>query len=364
MASVKAAPAHQVQQAVLDLTAEQWLRWVFLAMYERMHRIEEDNFDAVRYKGIPPNAFFADQHAGYLAFLVAHAGDFFRTRTLLVDETSRLLFDQLVLFRLLGHLHVRLPYNNDETKSYNDIADGWRVQETTDGGLLGNLAIFDVPQMNDRSIRVKCWRENIAATFLARPYYFNRDGYSVEPAQGEHVIDAGGCFGDTALAFAAAVGESGHVYTFDPLPKHCAIIRENLAMNPVLASRISVHEYGLSDLQRTGLGFAGQEGAINPGATAFNDAVSTDTLDRLVASGAAPRIDYIKMDVEGSELDALKGAETIIRRDRPRLAISLYHRTEDFISIPLWIDQMGCGYRFFLDHYSMHHEETVLYARA
>ena len=347
-----------------EVNAEQWLDWIFLAMFQRMHQIEEDNFDAARYQGIPPNAFFADRHAAYLSFLVRHAGDFFRTRTLLVDEASRLLFDQLVLFRLLDHLHVRLPYNNEETKTYNDIADGWRVQETDDAGLMGKLAIFDVPRMNDSSIRIKCWRENIAATFMCRPYYFNRDGYCVEPAAGEHIIDAGGCFGDTALAFAAVAGESGHVYTFDPMPKHCAIIRENLAMNPVLASRISVHEFGLSNVERAGLGFAGQEGVINPGATAFGDAVSTSTLDGLVTDGTVSRVDFIKMDVEGSELDALKGAEHIIRKDRPRLAISLYHRPEDFITIPLWIDQLDCGYRFFLDHYSMHHEETILYARA
>ena len=64
----------------------------------------------------------------------------------------------------------------------------------------------------------------------------------------------------------------------------------------------------------------------------------------------------------GSELAALQGGENVLRRDRPRLAISLYHRSEDFFAIPLWIDGLGCGYRFYLQHYSIHGEETVLYA--
>ena len=70
------------------------------------------------------------------------------------------------------------------------------------------------------------------------------------------------------------------------------------------------------------------------------------------------------MDIEGSELDALKGAEHSLRRWRPKLALSLYHRPEDLFSIPLWLDSLDCGYSFFLDHYSIHTEETVLYALA
>ena len=88
------------------------------------------------------------------------------------------------------------------------------------------------------------------------------------------------------------------------------------------------------------------------------------TIDAAVAKAAAPRVDFIKMDIEGSELAALRGAEETIRRWRPKLAISLYHRYEDFITIPAWIDALGLGYRFFLDHYSIHAEETVLYATA
>ena len=75
-----------------------------------------------------------------------------------------------------------------------------------------------------------------------------------------------------------------------------------------------------------------------------------------------PRIDFIKMGIEGSELSALRGGESTIRRCRPKLAISLYHRSEDFFAIPLWIDSLGLGYRFFLEHYSIHHEETVLFS--
>lgn len=96
----------------------------------------------------------------------------------------------------------------------------------------------------------------------------------------------------------------------------------------------------------------------------MTDEVPTTTIDEFAVHHPVPRLDFIKMDIEGSELSAPKGAETSIRRWRPKLAIPLYHRPEDLFSIPLWIDSLSVGYKFFLDHYSIHNEETVLYAAA
>jgi hypothetical protein len=57
-------------------------------------------------------------------------------------------------------------------------------------------------------------------------------------------------------------------------------------------------------------------------------------------------------------------AEQALRKWKPRLAISLYHRYDDLFSIPMWLKDLGCNCEFMLDHYSIHHEETVLYARS
>ena len=263
---------------------------------------------------------------------------------------------------MLGHLHVRLPFNTPANRAQSAAARKWWVEDTQDAGPFGPLAIFAVPG-NGHDIRVKGWKENVAWTFLYRQYYFERGGVEIKPAPGDHAVDAGGCFGDTALGFADIVGESGHVYVFDPLPKHCAIMREQLAMNPVLAPRISIYPAGLAD-RANDLSVLPEDGVINPGARVVADAMPMTTIDELVARNQAPRIDFIKMDIEGSELSALRGAETAIRRWRPKLAISLYHRPEDFFTIPQWIDSLAVGYRFFLEHYSIHQEETVLFAIA
>lgn len=57
---------------------------------------------------------------------------------------------------------------------------------------------------------------------------------------------------------------------------------------------------------------------------------------------------YIKMDIEGSELDALKGGEKTIRAIRPNLAVCLYHKTEDLYKIPQWIESLNIGYKLYL----------------
>jgi FkbM family methyltransferase len=341
---------------------QQWLDDLVDRMFQLMHKVEQDNFDATRYRDMPANAFFADRHSHYFAFLLKNVEHFFHARQLLEDETSRALYDQLILFRVLSHLHVRLPFNTPENRAHIATAASWRVEDTEDAGAFGPLSIYRVPG-REGDIRVKGWKENITWTFLYLQYFFERGGVEIKPAPGDHFIDAGGCFGDTALGFADVVGKTGHVYVFDPLPMHCTIMAQQLTMNPTLAPRLSIFPFGLTD-QVNDVAPLVDDGKIDPGARILSSAMPTTTIDAAVTQSNAPQVDFIKMDIEGSELSALRGAESTIRRWQPKLAISLYHRPEDFFSIPSWIDSLGIGYRLYLDHYSIHHEETVLYAIA
>ena len=76
------------------------------------------------------------------------------------------------------------------------------------------------------------------------------------------------------------------------------------------------------------------------------------------------KIDFIKMDIEGAELEALKGAEKTIRNYKPRLAICVYHKLQDFWEIPNWISSLNLGYKFHLRHFTTHSDETVLFAES
>ena len=68
------------------------------------------------------------------------------------------------------------------------------------------------------------------------------------------------------------------------------------------------------------------------------------------------------MDIEGAEKKALMGAKTLIRKFKPKLAISVYHKRDDIWEIPKLILSINPEYRFFLRVYSFTGKDTVLYA--
>lgn len=74
------------------------------------------------------------------------------------------------------------------------------------------------------------------------------------------------------------------------------------------------------------------------------------------------KVSFIKLDVEGFELKALKGARECIKRNHPRMAISLYHKKEDLMDIPKYILELSKNYKFYLRIYSNAYLEIILYA--
>jgi len=88
-------------------------------------------------------------------------------------------------------------------------------------------------------------------------------------------------------------------------------------------------------------------------------AIPVTMIDGIVGES---EVGFIKMDIEGAEYSALCGAEKVILRDKPLLAISVYHRPGDMLAI---MDHLHClvpAYRFWLRHYSIGLADTVLYA--
>ena len=73
------------------------------------------------------------------------------------------------------------------------------------------------------------------------------------------------------------------------------------------------------------------------------------------------RVTFIKFDIEGSELEGLKGARKTIETYHPTLAISIYHKPQDIIELPEYIKGIAPGYRFYLRSYEEDTIETVLY---
>lgn len=286
-----------------------------------------------------------------------------------LDAASREVLVSILGYRVLGHRKIRT--NVGPFARVQHVADEMRehllVQEhTVDPGFLNwMLDEYDLTSIGF-PMRLHSHPRLLINEFVLEQYR------APEPADvgvrsGDVVIDGGGCWGETALHFACLAGAGGRVHTFEFEPTNLLTLRRNLELNPELAARIRLHEHALWSTAGEELSFepAGGGTRVNSNASADGSTIcrtATVSIDGLVASGEIDRVDFIKLDVEGSELAVLQGAEATIRRFRPRLAISAYHRPDDLIVLPGFLDQLGLGYRYAIGHFTMSSEETVLFA--
>jgi len=90
-----------------------------------------------------------------------------------------------------------------------------------------------------------------------------------------------------------------------------------------------------------------------------NQVIETVSLDEFLGD---KRVDIIKMDIEGAEMEALKGAQNLIRRNKPCLTLSIYHKPEDIIELPLYVYSLNRNYKFYLRHHTYGAFDTVMYA--
>ncbi len=327
----------------------------------------DDNFDHDRYGPVADSAL----HARTQAFCAATISDLLespapaaRLYELLQDDQSRACLIDLIAYRLLGHRHVRLERNNARFHAHCARARSMGEAGAALVGGYGDARRYHLQGESGQQVVLDGWWFNVAWSFLIRQYWLTRgDATLVAARPGDCVIDAGACFGDTTLAFADAVGAGGQVHAFEVVPDNLAVARHNLSLNPRFAATVRCNAQALGAVSgRLYVHGSGPGAVVN--AQAGGQPVDVISIDEYVTNEALTQVDFIKMDIEGSESQALDGAIETLRRFRPKLAISLYHRPIDLTRIPLWVDNLGLGYRLHLDHYTIHQEETVLYAIA
>lgn len=207
---------------------------------------------------------------------------------------------------------------------------GFSTQQVVDfGGLLGRLVnrqYFEIPNVNRH-------HEN------------------------EVFVD-GGCFDGLTTRQFIEWSTRGYkkVYAFEPDEsnrKNCATELEEF----IKRGTAKILPFGLWN-KTTKLSFNATGGS---GSSIGNGEETVDVV-ALDDQPFADDITFIKMDVEGAELRALQGAETIIKKNKPNLAICIYHKPEDVFELPQLILKYRQDYRFMVRHYWLTNCETVLYA--
>lgn len=131
---------------------------------------------------------------------------------------------------------------------------------------------------------------------------------------GNVVVDVGANIGNTALAAASRVGASGRVVAFEPHPRTHAFLLENVALNG--ARQVEVHNAAVGakagTVKFTSLSADDINRVLGPGEADSGLTVPVRTLDEALA--ALPRIDLLKIDVEGYERSVLEGASAVLGR--------------------------------------------------
>lgn len=181
-----------------------------------------------------------------------------------------------------------------------------------------------------------------------------------ESLEGEIVVDCGAYDGATELEIAKWTNYTYRkIYAFEPNWGNCqsciVFYEDNNLQNIELIPKGTWNE-------DTELSFSAGRDENSAGGKLCQDGgniVPVTTIDSVVGDD---KVTFIKMDVEGAELESLKGAAETIKKNTPRLAICIYHKFEDLWTIPEYILSLNNNYRFYIRHYTSYIYETVLYA--
>ncbi len=159
-------------------------------------------------------------------------------------------------------------------------------------------------------------------------------------------VDAGAYEGDTAVFFKETY-KLKHLYAFEPDNKNYKILEHNCQLAG--QESFTLIQAGLSD--QTGVAHLSSQGGESRLSNNENDQVmQLLKLDDYWRDSVSPdnRVSLIKMDIEGAEISALRGMENIIREQKPVLAISIYHRPEDFFTIKPWLETLCPQYKYII----------------
>ncbi|WP_025209157.1 FkbM family methyltransferase [Hippea sp. KM1] len=207
------------------------------------------------------------------------------------------------------------------------------------------------------------YRRTLKPDILLKASYDNYFHPLASPKKNDVIIDGGAWHGDTCINFASKLKNRCTIYSFEPEENNFNKLKN------------SIYKHKLQNTV-----FPIKKGLYNKECTLFIDtnvdndmqfqirttntgkAIEMISIDIFIKQENISKIDFIKMDIEGSEYKALEGSKKTIERFKPKLAICIYHLYNDLWEIPLLIKRLNSQYRLYLGHHSQNLLDTVLYA--
>ena len=173
----------------------------------------------------------------------------------------------------------------------------------------------------------------------------------------EIIVDGGAFIGDTAKVFIDSVNDFQQLLCFEPDPHNYQALTTNMKSHNKI---VSCYNYGLSDKNES-----------IPFSATFDDSSSFAKIGehgheyanvKSLDSLNIPVPTFIKLDIEGFELNALRGSKEIISHFKPKLAVCAYHKHDDLIILPQFIKNLNTDYKLYLRKHSYTYDDLILYA--
>lgn len=162
-------------------------------------------------------------------------------------------------------------------------------------------------------------------------------------------VDGGAYVGDTIPYIIKNFPDFEKIYCIEPNILHINIAKRNFAMH----NNIEFMNFGLGSKVQ----ISTVTDTIQNNCAHDYQAENIDSLDNLIKG----KVDFIKLDIEGAEQDAIEGARKIISTQAPILAICIYHKAEDWYKVPQKVLEINPHYKIYLRHYMEGIYETVMY---
>jgi len=180
----------------------------------------------------------------------------------------------------------------------------------------------------------------------------------IELSNHERLVDIGAFNGDTIRDFVGRTqGKFDRIYSFEVDAINFKALKENVEQMPE-RTRVRIFNLGIWDSEcdisyrigesQSTVGSGEGRGHVVP----LDDVLKDE------------RVTFIKMDIEGAEPNALRGAQEIIKAQKPKLAVCTYHDFRHLWEIPLYIKSLAPEYKIYLRHHTNLEYETVCYAIA
>ncbi|NFN94987.1 FkbM family methyltransferase [Clostridium botulinum] len=188
----------------------------------------------------------------------------------------------------------------------------------------------------------------------------------VLPKKGDVIIDCGAYIGDTAELFLKKLNEECKIYCIEPFEDSYDQLCSNVRLNNI-SNKVECLYNAVSNEKRTDYIRCNEDAAyvcanLKDNQGKLGNKINVDKIDNLFKD--INQIDFIKMDIEGEEVNALNGASNVIRNMKPNMMISAYHLVEHIWKIPETIKNIDSSYKIYAGHQPMAPFEIEFYLKS